>query len=637
MALQVLYYAYGVYVKTSEGLTGPYSGDSGYPPSDNTQITLIIERLVYDDQTGEVKDRNIVFDGHKQVSNDWRPTVGDGKTIESSNLFGFSIELATTELAKKALADQIWQYSKITTSEKDLFEKMIVNIDWWDININFGLNPPLFENNDEIRKKYLKILESQISSSFRYESKYGNVGSFKIGLANYWTNRVGWKKYSKLNNDSDITLEKIIKVIIDQNTTQTSQNTTPSTVTVDPTTASSAAATTTAVNNAQTGTTTNVTNAAGSTQAAIQGTAQSAAQGAINNVQATAQNAVNNAQATAQNAVNDAKKKAQEAKARVEKLKEDAKKKREELKKKREELRKKREELRKQGLGKTITGKDAINAALAIILPILRNFINTEKIVNKIIEKLINDTKKTLNPLGRVEVQSGNIVFTPRNPGNYDIYKTNFDRKINTLKTSINTLKTIVDSLNVVLSIIRAGLAASKVYLIVLKAKNKKNAAISTPELASPLPAKPNASKYVITKEINEENFKKAENKIDKWTSIVTVLTSVLKIAKKLIDDIQLKINALSFTISLSPATVVLNPTPNQVLNETFSKDTSYEAEYVGPVSGRLYKIKVVKLLNESLQAVAYDSFSTLKITQTAPSKFRTSDELIEELKQILE
>ena len=35
-------------------------------------------------------------------------------------------------------------------------------------------------------------------------------------------------------------------------------------------------------------------------------------------------------------------------------------------------------------------------------------------------------------------------------------------------------------------------------------------------------------------------------------------------------------------------------------------------------------------------QAIAYDKFSMLKITQTAPSKTRKADELINELKQIL-
>ena len=50
----------------------------------------------------------------------------------------------------------------------------------------------------------------------------------------------------------------------------------------------------------------------------------------------------------------------------------------------------------------------------------------------------------------------------------------------------------------------------------------------------------------------------------------------------------------------------------------------------------RNYIIEVITTPTGDLQAVAYDAFSKLKITQTAPSKIRKAEELINELKQIL-
>jgi hypothetical protein len=43
-----------------------------------------------------------------------------------------------------------------------------------------------------------------------------------------------------------------------------------------------------------------------------------------------------------------------------------------------------------------------------------------------------------------------------------------------------------------------------------------------------------------------------------------------------------------------------------------------------------------VTLLNGSIQYQALDSFSKMKITQTAPSKIATPEQLLDEIKQIL-
>ena len=102
-----------------------------------------------------------------------------------------------------------------------------------------------------------------------------------------------------------------------------------------------------------------------------------------------------------------------------------------------------------------IDAKTALSAATAIVVPLLTQFINAERVANSIVNKLINDSRKQLRNKGSFIVVNGAITFTPLDSANYQRYKDNFDRRVKNLKNIVRILKQIIDTLLVVLRIVR--------------------------------------------------------------------------------------------------------------------------------------------------------------------------------------
>lgn len=279
----------------------------------------------------------------------------------------------------------------------------------------------------------------------------------------------------------------------------------------------------------------------------------------------------------------------------------------------------------------------------SIMTPILTRFINTEKIANSIINKLINDTKAKLKDKGRVEVVNGAITFTPKDKQNYQRFKDNFDRKVASLKKSIATLKQITSTVTTVLSIVRAILAALKLRQLLIKKKLQTEAGSAAANLSSLGESKPADAKYTLDDRRAQDNAKPLQDKIDQYTAVITYINAVLKIFKTLINDIEIKLNTLSFTIinSNTPQSSDLNKSlqsaslsnnVNNINKGNIEQETTQDIN----VGDKQYTIKVITTLSGTYQAVAFDKFSLMKITQTAPSKLKTPDQLLDEIKQIL-
>ena len=264
---------------------------------------------------------------------------------------------------------------------------------------------------------------------------------------------------------------------------------------------------------------------------------------------------------------------------------------------------------------------------IGIVLPLLTKFINTEKVANSIINKLLNTTKKRLKDKGRVEVNNGAVVFYPKNPGDYARFKKDFDNKVASLKRLVRTLKTIIDAIVIVLKTAKTILIALKIQLQLKQKKLLVTAAAASADLAGPSPAKPAAAKYPVDKEANDQVNKELEDKINNYILMITVIQTILQIFQKMINSLKIKVEQLSFTINqnpLSQANLLVGDIDDAVGPTTYSDGT------------RNYRIEIITTPSGDLQAVAYDAFSGFKITQTAPSRTRKADELIEELKLIL-
>jgi vacuolar-type H+-ATPase subunit E/Vma4 len=353
-----------------------------------------------------------------------------------------------------------------------------------------------------------------------------------------------------------------------------------------------------------------------------------------------ARETIENAKAQAQAKLADAQAKVAEAKAKVEAAKKKAKEIAAKAKAAKELIakqKKKLEDLKKAANDKVNFLKDQAKIspaqvkalAIAILLPILTKFINAEKAANAIINSLISKTKKQLKNKGRVEVTNGTITFTPKNPGNYETFKANFDRKVKNLKTIVKILKANIDALSTLLKIMKAALTAVKVYSIILKAKMKRLAAKAAAEAASPSPSKPANAEYLAFKEINDPIITELEKKVDDYASMITAASAILSVFQKLVNKILDKLNTLQFIINQ----------PNTLTSEIISIDipTTETSEYeYTSTDNKEYIIRVITTPSGAKQAIAYDKFSNFKITQTAPSLVRNEDELFEELKQIL-
>jgi len=282
----------------------------------------------------------------------------------------------------------------------------------------------------------------------------------------------------------------------------------------------------------------------------------------------------------------------------------------------------------------SLSAIDAKAVIISIVLPILMKFINAEKVATAIINKIINDTKKKLKDKGRVEIRNGAITFIPKNPGNYEQFKKNFDRKVNSLKKVMKILNDTINILTKTLKIVRIALLAFKAYATILKIKLNIQATASAAELILPLAIKPITAKYNVDKLKYDNIIKPLEDKIDKYALIVSSIISMLKTYQKLVTAIKIKIDRLSLTITNTSQTP-LESLSNELYNLSITSTTiPSEIEYTD--GNKEYIIKIETTLSGAIQAVAYDKFSMMKITQTAPSKFRKADELIDELKQIL-
>ena len=315
--------------------------------------------------------------------------------------------------------------------------------------------------------------------------------------------------------------------------------------------------------------------------------------------------------------------KQQQAQTQAEKIKDQQKAKADDLKKSLED---------KQNFLKEQTKVDpssAKKAIIGIVLPLLVKFINAEKSANAVINQLINTTKRKLKDKGRVEVNNGAIVFTPKNPGDYQRFKQDFEKKVNNLKKIVKILKSIIDTLLVILKTLKAALLALKVQLALQKKTLQAQAAAATADLAGPLPTKPAAAAYTASDRVNEDVIKPLEKKIDDYILMIGIVQTVLQIFQKMINSLKIKLDTLSLTINQGDSSFQTLSKLDSVVdnNQTISEYNN---------GSKTFTIEIITTPSGALQAVAFDSFSKMKITQTAPSKTRKADELINELKLIL-
>ena len=272
-------------------------------------------------------------------------------------------------------------------------------------------------------------------------------------------------------------------------------------------------------------------------------------------------------------------------------------------------------------------------AKLALILtPILLQFIRAENIADVLIKKMVKDVRKQLQNKGVLTVENNVITFTPSNKGNYDVFKQNFDRKKANLTKTLNTLKTTLDALAKVSTFINIGLSAIKVYIkIKTKIIRTQEASVQT-ELATPTPGGAKPISAALLPKINKslKQLDEDQKKVDTYQGVITAISVITPIFRDMLSKTQTKVNQLQFIVNTGNTTQGMDVTVVGV-NETAPVNSEYTNSY-----GKNYILELVTTPSGFLQYQALDAFSKMKITQTAPSKSKTPDELFTEIKQIL-
>jgi len=268
-----------------------------------------------------------------------------------------------------------------------------------------------------------------------------------------------------------------------------------------------------------------------------------------------------------------------------------------------------------------------------ILAPVIASFFSTEVIINSSIKTLLRSTKKKLTNKGNVVANTYSITFTPTVSGDYLAYKRSFDRKVNNIKNVVKTLKTTISLLQNAIRVLNLGLSLTRIFITIrLKILNTQLTTTAI-DFASVTPAKPVAATQFpnIIKKIKK--LEKANKDLEMSQSVLGAANAFLPILIATLAGIQDKLNQLSFVI-IAPNLPSGNITSNSA-EGTVQNVAPSEEEYISEL-GKTYKLKLVTLPNDFKQYQALDSFSGMKITQTAPSKFKSEGDLLTEIKQIL-
>lgn len=263
----------------------------------------------------------------------------------------------------------------------------------------------------------------------------------------------------------------------------------------------------------------------------------------------------------------------------------------------------------------------------AILTPIFLNFVRKQNILKANVNHLKKQLRKQLVGKGTLTIVSNTFIFTPNNYAEYSIIKQDFDKKVNNTKKLVNILNQILTQLQNILKILNIALSVLQVYILV-KTKllvTKKVTVIA--DLATPSPAKTSGPILIDIIE-QEKKLKKSQDKIKELQYVVIMLQQFIKLFKDILNKIKIELNQLQLIIKTSQV--------NTTMNLSELQGTAPENEEYTDSFGKTYILKLIKNQDGSKQYQALDSFSKMKITQTALSKLATEEQLLEEIKQIL-
>ena len=237
------------------------------------------------------------------------------------------------------------------------------------------------------------------------------------------------------------------------------------------------------------------------------------------------------------------------------------------------------------------------------------------------IEKLQTDIINSADNTGKVKLVGNRIVITlePQEAAKAASYKAKIEGSINSVRTNIERLNSLIKTLDVITKTAQTLKTALEVQEVLLKANPVSAATFS-----------------VLKKGINIIFMK------DILNQYVSMLGVELAKNSQVLNQLVSKFSSLTVDVVVKGAS-----NNGQNLSDSQAQSAITDAQLSGSSgtqspqdysndNGQSYTLTVEKYSEKEIIGRARDKFSGLMITETAPSFHRTPEQLIEELKTIL-
>jgi hypothetical protein len=289
---------------------------------------------------------------------------------------------------------------------------------------------------------------------------------------------------------------------------------------------------------------------------------------------------------------------------------------------------------KKKFLKEQLSAKNIKALLFSLLTPILLKFIRIENIAQTSLDLALSVLKKQLAKKGTLEVKGLTYTFTPYKTGDYVNFVNNFNKAKDNIDKSLKSLEETLAQLQNILTFLNIAVSALQAYLVVKRIIIYSKLATVTTDLASPSPVKVSAPTiFDLIQE--EQKIKNIQDKISDYQLIITAVQTFIATFRASIDKIRNKTRQINIIINTpnidpkSPATN-LNVSLDEVIN------TVPDVEEYMDSFGKTFILQFISYPDESIQYQALDSFSRLKVAQTALSRTASKEQLLSEIKQIL-
>ncbi len=241
-------------------------------------------------------------------------------------------------------------------------------------------------------------------------------------------------------------------------------------------------------------------------------------------------------------------------------------------------------------------------------------------VIDKKISNLIEDITKSDNNNGRIKLSGSELIVTvkPAEQGLAEQTSKKLQSDISSINSSISKLNTLTSTLGVLNSTVSTLKKAMDIQELLLSVNPISKATM------------------IVFKQALKILFFK-----DALGEYSNILNNAFTQNKLIINSLSNKFHNLQVKVTISDESQKGNVIDQEqaavmISEQNLNNETSYSEEYT-TISGESYILKIEKYGDKQLIARAYDYFSDQIKQQTAPSFIYTSDQLIDEIKHILE